>query len=85
MELKVKEVGGGQQKSKAEIEESLLKNHEEKLEPQESSVEKVETADQPKVVENPTQKVEAEEKTPEVETPPTLEVNDDNVLSYIKE
>ena len=85
MELKVKEVGGGQQKSKAEIEESLLKNHEEKLEPQESSVEKVETADQPKVVENPTQKVEAEEKAPEVETPPTLEVNDDNVLSYIKE
>ena len=85
MELKVKEVGGGQQKSKAEIEESLLKNHEEKLEFQESSVEKVETADQPKVVENPTQKVEAEEKTPEVETPPTLEVNDDNVLSYIKE
>lgn len=85
MELKVKEVGGGQQKSKAEIEESLLKNHEEKLEFQESSVEKVETADQPKVVENPTQKVEAEEKAPEVETPPTLEVNDDNVLSYIKE
>ncbi|MCP4255588.1 MAG: hypothetical protein GY775_19715 [Candidatus Scalindua sp.] len=85
MELKVKEVGGGQQKSKAEIEESLLKNHEEKLESQESSVEKVETADQPNVVENPTQKVEAEEKTPEVETPPTLEVNDDNVLSYIKE
>jgi len=85
MELKVKEVGGGQQKSKAEIEESLLKNHEENLESKESSVEKVETADQPKVVENPTQKVEAEEKTPEVETPPTLEVNDDNVLSYIKE
>ena len=85
MELKVKEVGGGQQKSKAEIEESLLKNHEEKLEFQESSVEKVETANQPKVVENPTQKVEAEEKAPEVETPPTLEVNDDNVLSYIKE
>jgi len=85
MELKVKEVGGGQQKSKAEIEESLLKNHEENLESKESSVEKVETADQPEVVENPTQKVEAEEKTPEVETPPTLEVNDDNVLSYIKE
>ena len=85
MELKGKEVGGGQQKSKAEIEESLLKNHEEKLEFQESSVEKVETANQPKVVENPTQKVEAEEKAPEVETPPTLEVNDDNVLSYIKE
>jgi len=85
MELKVKEVGGGQQKSKAEIEESLLKNHEENLESKESSVEKVETANQPEVVENPTQKVEAEEKTPEVETPPTLEVNDDNVLSYIKE
>lgn len=83
MEFKVKEVGGGQQKSKAEIEENLLKEHEEKLEVQESlNVEKVETSNDAKDVEvQPKENVSAEK----TETPESPGISDENVLSYIKE
>ena len=46
MKIQVKEVGGNTQKSKAEIEEKLLKDHEEKLN-NESSEEKVEQVKEP--------------------------------------
>lgn len=83
MEFKVKEVGGGQQKSKAEIEENLLKEHEEKLEVQESpNVEKVETSNDAKGVEVQPQENVSAEKT---ETPESPGISDENVLSYIKE
>lgn len=83
MEFKVKEVGGGQQKSKAEIEENLLKEHEEKLEVQESlNVEKVETSNDAKDVEVQPQENVSAEKT---ETPESPGISDENVLSYIKE
>jgi len=83
MEFKVKEVGGGQQKSKAEIEENLLKEHEEKLEVQESpNVEKVETSNDVKDVEVQPQENVSAEKT---ETPESPGISDENVLSYIKE
>jgi hypothetical protein len=83
MEFKVKEVGGGQQKSKAEIEENLLKEHEEKLEVQEyPNVEKVETSNDAKDVEVQPQENVSAEKT---ETPESPGISDENVLSYIKE
>ncbi len=83
MEFKVKEVGGGQQKSKAEIEENLLKEHEEKLEVQESlSVEKVKTYNDAKHVEVQSQEDVSVEKT---EAPESPGISDENVLSYIKE
>jgi len=83
MEFKVKEVGGGQQKSKAEIEENLLKEHEEKLEVQESpNVEKVEASNDAKDVEVQPQENVSAEKT---ETPESPGISDENVLSYIKE
>ena len=82
MKLQVKEVSGNE-KSKAEIEEQLLQKHEETTfqEKPEAKVEEV--------------KVEAPEQAKEVETkevedtsnsiPESSGINDDTVLSYIKE
>ena len=42
MEIKVKDIGLQEEKSKAEIEQELLEKHEEKFEVQDSSKEKVE-------------------------------------------
>jgi hypothetical protein len=78
MEIKVKDLGLVEEKSRAEVEEQLLKKHEEKFEDtpqQEQVVEKVNTNEP--VQENKTEPVE--DKTP------SLELNDDNVLSYIKD
>ena len=82
MKIQVKEVGGNTQKSKAEIEEKLLKDHEEKLN-NESSEEKVEQVKEP-VNESVEKK---EESTPEQKVEketPSSELNDEDVLSYIK-
>ena len=78
MEIKVKDLGLVEEKSRAEVEEQLLKKHEEKFEdtPQQQEVaEKVNTnepvqEDSPEPVENKT---------------PSSELNDENVLSYIKD
>ena len=78
MEIKVKDLGLVEEKSRAEVEEQLLKKHEEKFEdtPQEEGVvEKVNT-NEPVQEEN----LElVENKTP------SSELNDENVLSYIKD
>jgi hypothetical protein len=78
MEIKVRDLGLVEEKSRAEVEENLLKKHEEKFEDtpqQDQVVEKVE-------IKEPVQ----EEKTEPVENKtPSLELNDDNVLSYIKD
>ena len=82
MKLQVKEVSGNE-KSKAEIEEQLLQKHEETTsqEKPEAKVEevKVEAPEQAKEVE--TKEVENTSK----DIPESSGVNDDNVLSYIKE
>ena len=78
MEFKVKEVGQGQEKSKAEIEEQLLNEHEEKIQAQEN----VETPEVESV--NVSTSEETDLVEPIKETP-SSGVNDENVLSYIKE
>ena len=78
MEIKVKDLGLVEEKSRAEVEEQLLKKHEEKFEDtprQQEVAEKVNTnepvqEDSPEPVENKT---------------PSSELNDENVLSYIKD
>jgi len=82
MKIQVKAVDGNTQKSKAEIEEKLLKDHEEKLN-KETSEEKVEQVKEP-VNESVEEK---EESTPEQKVEketPSSELNDEDVLSYIK-
>ena len=82
MKIQVKAVEGNTQKSKAEIEEKLLKDHEEKLN-NESSEKKVEQVEEP-VNESVEEKVESTpEQIVEKETP-SSELSDEDVLSYIK-
>ena len=78
MEIKVKDLGLVEEKSRAEVEEQLLKKHEEKFEdtPQQEQVaEKV----------NINEPVQLEKTEPVEDKTPSLELNDDNVLSYIKD
>ena len=78
MEIKVKDLGLVEEKSRAEVEEQLLKKHEEKFEdtPQQEQVaEKVKT----------NKPVKLEKTEPVEDKTPSLELNDDNVLSYIKD
>ena len=78
MEIKVKDLGLVEEKSRAEVEEQLLKKHEEKFEdtPQQEQVaEKV----------NTNKPVQLEKTEPVEDKTPSLELNDDNVLSYIKD
>ena len=78
MEIKVKDLGLVEEKSRAEVEEQLLKKHEEKFEdtPQQEQVaEKV----------NTNKPVQVEKTEPVEDKTPSLELNDDNVLSYIKD
>ena len=80
MEIKVKDLGLVEEKSTAQIEEQLLKEHEEKFDntPKEENVaEKVEVKEEKQTIELEKEEV-VENKTP------SLELNDDNVLSYIK-
>ena len=82
MEIKVKDLGLVEEKSTAEIEEQLLKKHEEKFEDQpvkEDAPEKVEVKEETPAVELEKSEPAVEDKTP------SLELNDDNVLSYIKD
>ena len=78
MEIKVKDLGLVEEKSTAEIEEQLLKKHEEKFE---------ETPQQEQVVEkvNTNEPVQEKKTEPVEDKTPSLELNDDNVLSYIKD
>jgi hypothetical protein len=78
MEIKVKDLGLVEEKSRAEVEEQLLKKHEEKFE---------ETPQQEQVVEkvNTNEPVQLEKTEPVEDKTPSLELNDDNVLSYIKD
>lgn len=81
MEIKVKDLGLVEEKSTAQIEEQLLKEHEEKFDDtpkEESVVEKVEVKEEKQTIELEKEEV-VENKTP------SLELNDDNVLSYIKD
>ena len=78
MELKVRAVEGTEQKSKAEVEEKLLKQHEEEVaqenaEKQEGEPTKVETEETPK-----------EELKGEEDKTPSSELNDEDVLSFLK-
>ncbi len=80
MEIKVKDLGAVKEKSRAEIEEQLLQKHEEKFEDTAKPTETVE-------------KVEVEKEIPVTEEPvavekentPVPELNDTDVLSYIKD
>ena len=78
MEIKVKDLGLVEEKSRAEVEEQLLKKHEEKFEdtPQQEEVaEKV----------NTNEPVQEENSEPVENKTPSSELNDENVLSYIKD
>ena len=78
MEFTVKEVGEGQEKSKAEIEEQLLNEHQDKVEALENiGTQEVESVDLSKAK-------EPESVDPVKETL-SSGINDENVLSYIKE
>jgi len=81
MEIKVRAVEGSDNKSKAEIEEQLLKKHEEETNPQE--VEKTEVVEQAVITEETTE-TEQNEVKPQNETTPSSELNDEDVLSYLK-
>ena len=76
MEIKVRDLGIVEEKSRAEVEEQLLKKHEEKFQ---DSVESTETVN----------KIELESTsdtvTSEKENTPVPELNDTDVLSYIKD
>jgi len=78
MEIKVRDLGLVEEKSRAEVEEQLLKKHEEKFEdtPQQEVVaEKVNTSEP----------IEEEKVEPVENKTPSSELNDENVLSYIKD
>jgi len=86
MKIKVKDLGQVEEKSKAEIEEGLLKKHEEKFEDTDSP-------SLPEKTEEPVEASKEEEKEVKEETPsseiidektPSSELNDEDVLSYIK-
>ena len=80
MEIKVRAVEGTEQKSKAEVEEQLLKKHEEEVNP--TTEEKVEITEE---VETPTVNEEKSTETvEEQEETPSSELNDEDVLSFLK-
>jgi len=79
MEIKVKDIGFSEEKSKAEIEQELLEKHEEKFE---DSVKPAQKAEKVEVVEEKKEEVVAEE--PVEEKTPSSELSDEDVLTYIK-
>lgn len=80
MEIKVKAVDGNTQKSQAEIEENLLSQHNvEQQEEAKPEVVKANTVESPVVEKEQVQVEEPEDKTL------SSELNDENVLSYIKD
>ena len=81
MEIKVRDLGQKEEKSKAEIEETLLQKHEDNFEDSDSQPE---TTDTVKVSnENDTEKETPSSET--IDETPSSELNDENVLSYIKD
>lgn len=79
MEIKVKDIGLSEEKSKAEIEQELLEKHEEKFE---ESAEPAQKAEKVELVEEKKEEVVAEE--PVEEKTPSSELSDEDVLTYIK-
>ena len=73
MELKVRAVEGNENKSKAEIEEQLLNKHEEELKQEE-----------PQAVEETEKVVEEQPQTEDESKTPSSELNDEDVLSFLK-
>jgi len=82
MEFKVKEVEGYDNKSKAQVEEQLLKQHEDSFSDETSEVQKIDTSslEQSKVNQI---NVESQDDTLTNKTP-SSELNDEDVLSFIK-
>tara|TARA_R100001463_G_scaffold32725_7_gene73118 strand:- start:654 stop:1811 length:1158 start_codon:yes stop_codon:yes gene_type:complete len=82
MEIKVKAVEGYDNKSKAEVEQELLKKHEDSLDNQDSDVPKIDTS----ALDKPTEEKNNDES--EVDSSqdktPSSELNDEDVLSFIK-
>jgi len=79
MEIKVKDIGLSEEKSKAEIEQELLEKHEEKFEDSQAEPEKVEaTEEKEEKKEEPVAEEVNEEKAP------SSELSDEDVLTYIK-
>ena len=81
MEIKVRDLGHKEEKSKAEIEESLLQKHEEKFEDSEEKEEQTDTVEVSN--ENDTEKETPSSET--IDETPSSELNDENVLSYIRD
>ena len=94
MELKVRDLGQQEEKSKAEIEEELLEKHEEKFEDS-NPKEQTEKQEEPKaeVKEEKKEKKDKENEAKVEETPssekidetPSSELSDEDVLSFIKD
>ena len=84
MEIKVKDIGLQEEKSKAEIEQELLEKHEEKFDVQDSSTEKVEVETKEESKEEVKDKVEEPVKEEEEKETPSSELSDEDVLTYIK-
>ena len=85
MEIKVRDLGQVEEKSKAEIEEELLKKHEEKFEDTDSKPQ-IEKTEEPVEASKEEEKVKEETPSSELidEKTPSSELNDEDVLSYIK-
>ena len=79
MDIQVKDLGVVEEKSRAEVEEQLLKKHEEKFEDNAQPTDSVNKIDMSTLVE------ESKPEAVEDEKPPVPELNDTDVLSYIKE
>jgi len=84
MEIKVKEVGVVEEKSVQEVEQDLLKKHEEKLnEESGTDVEGVEESNEPTNTTQEQESVQPESQAQEDTTQPS-ELNEESVLSFIK-
>ena len=84
MEIKVRDLGVVEEKSRAEIEEKLLKEHEEKFQDSTTlteSVDKIEVKEQ----EVPVKPEATDPPLVEEDKTPVSELNDTDVLSYIKD
>ena len=84
MDIQVKDLGVVEEKSRAEVEEQLLKKHEEKFEATDSdpNVERVDTSSKDSDTSAKQEEVQQEGETQE--KTPASELNDADVLSYIK-
>ena len=84
MEIKVKEVGVAEEKSVQQVEQELLEKHEEKLnEESGTDVERVEESNEATEPTQEQESVQSEDQTQEDTAQPS-ELNEDSVLSFIK-